>query len=316
MNLPNLSYMMSVGELRYIQSRFEKGAAKNPDDLVGGFLPWSKRLGCWMRGTLLLPKLRANPFYAYLNARTKYYDQVFARRARALDHPHRQHRLRQRHAGPAVRRPVASAPRRGAGVRSRAGHPGQGAARAPTVGRLPARRVSPPRPRGRGLARARGVARSGGATPTLVMLEGVSPYVRQDAFAAFLRLLSSKLHPASALAYDYKLRGVADDFGGAPGSGRFRLSAESGRGHALPPGPRVPARSHGAELGAVAATPARGQQRSSRRTACCASPFLRARRAFRPPRRAKTPLRPAAGRVDCRIWSSRSGRKCGRPRAA
>ena len=76
--LPNLSYMMSVGELRYIQAHFEKGAAKGPDGLVGGFLPWPKRLGCWVRGTLLLPKLRANPFYAYLNARTKYYDQVFS----------------------------------------------------------------------------------------------------------------------------------------------------------------------------------------------------------------------------------------------
>ena len=31
--LPNLSYMMSVGELRYIQANFEKGAAKNPDQL-------------------------------------------------------------------------------------------------------------------------------------------------------------------------------------------------------------------------------------------------------------------------------------------
>jgi O-methyltransferase involved in polyketide biosynthesis len=55
------------------------------------------------------------------------------------------------------------------------------------------------------------------------MLEGVSPYVGAEAFATFLRMLSSKLHPASAFAYDFKLRGVADDFGG---SGRFRLSAD------------------------------------------------------------------------------------------
>jgi methyltransferase (TIGR00027 family) len=226
MKLPNLSYMMSVGELRYIQSRFEKGAAKNPDGLVGGFLPWSKRLSCWVRGALLLPKLRANPFYAYLNARTKYYDQVF---------------------GGALERSITRIVNIGCGSDTRAQRFAE-ALRAHRVEVLECDQEPAIRAKEQLARRLWGTSDHveylpldleagawpaleawlgrGPAAPTLVMLEGVSPYVRQEAFAAFLRLLSSKLHPASALAYDFKLRGVADDFGGAPGSGRFRLSAD------------------------------------------------------------------------------------------
>jgi len=226
MKLPNLSYMMSVGELRYIQSRFERGEAKGPDALVGGFLPWSKRLGCWVRGTLLLPKLRANPFYAYLNARTKYYDQVFGEaiarsmtrivnigcgsdtRAQRFAGPLRAHgaEVLECDQEPAIRAKEQLARRLWGAPDHVAYQPIDLEA-----GSWPALEAW--------LAR-------GAAAPTLVMLEGVSPYVREDAFAAFLRMLSSKLHPASAFAYDFKLRGVADDFGGAPGGGRFRLSAD------------------------------------------------------------------------------------------
>ena len=226
MKLPNLSYMMSVGELRYIQSHFEKGAAKNPDGLVGGFLPWSKRVGCWVRGALLLPKLRANPFYGYLNARTKYYDQVFGE---ALDRSitrvvnigcgsdTRAQRFASRLRGNRVEVlecDQEAAIRAKEQLARKLWGPSDHVAYQPIdleAGAWPALEAW--------LAR-------GAAAPTLVMLEGVSPYVGQEAFATFLRLLSSKLHPASALAYDFKLRGVADDFGGAPGSGRFRLSAD------------------------------------------------------------------------------------------
>ena len=224
--LPNLSYMMSVGELRYIQARFEKGTARNPDRLVGGFLPWSKRLGCWVRGALLLPKLRAKPFYAYLNARTKYYDQVFgealdgsirrivnigcgsdtrAQRFASLLRAH-QVQVLECDQEPAIRAKEQLARR----LWGTSDH----------VEYLPIDLEAGSWP-----ALEAWLAR-GAAAPTLVMLEGVSPYVQQDAFPAFLRFLASKLHPASALAYDFKLRGVADDFGGAPNSGRFRLTAD------------------------------------------------------------------------------------------
>ena len=227
MKLPNLSYMMSVGELRYIQSHFEKGAAKNPDGLVGGLLPWSKRLECWVRGAFLLPKLRAKPFYAYLNARTKYYDQVFGD---ALDRSLTRivnigcgsDTRSQRFAGPlrAKRVELLECDQEPA-IRAKEQLARRLWGASEHVAYMPLDLEAGAWP-----ALEAWLGRGGAVPPTLVMLEGVSPYVHEDAFAAFLRLLSSKLHPASALAYDFKLRGVADDFGGAPGSGRFRLSAD------------------------------------------------------------------------------------------
>ena len=218
--------MMSVGELRYIQSHFRKGRGQGPRPPGGQLLPWSKRLGCWVRGTFLLPKPRANPFYGYLNARTKCYDQVF---------------------GEALDRSITRIVNIGCGSDTRAQR---------FAGRLRAQRVEvlecdqEPAIRAKEqLARRlwgasdhvayqpidleagawpalEGWLSREPAAPTLVMLEGVSPYVGKESFARFLRMLSSKLHPASTFAYDYKLQGVADDFGGAPGSGRFRLSAD------------------------------------------------------------------------------------------
>ncbi len=226
MKLPNLSYMMSVGELRYIQSHFEKGAAKGPDGLVGGFLPWSKRVGCWVRGALLLPKLRAKPFYAYLNARTKYYDQVFGGAlersiTRIVNIGCGSDTRAQRFAGPlrAHRAEVLECDQEAA-IRAKEQLARRLWGTSDQVAYQPIDLEAGSWP-----ALEAWLAR-GAAAPTLVMLEGVSPYVGEKAFAAFLRLLSGKLPPASALAYDYKLRGVADDFGGAPGSGRFRLSSD------------------------------------------------------------------------------------------
>ena len=77
MNLPDLSYMMKVGQLRYIQSVYETAEYRNPDTLVGDLLPTLQRWGCDLRGRILLAKLRSQPFYYYVVARTKYYDAIF-----------------------------------------------------------------------------------------------------------------------------------------------------------------------------------------------------------------------------------------------
>ncbi|HET7866752.1 MAG TPA: class I SAM-dependent methyltransferase, partial [Burkholderiaceae bacterium] len=69
----------------------------------------------------------------------------------------------------------------------------------------------------------------------LVIMEGVSPYIDEKTFAAFLKLLASRLSAGSRLAYDFKRKGVADEFGRAHAvSVPFRLSAdpvEVGRFH-------------------------------------------------------------------------------------
>jgi hypothetical protein len=48
---------------------------------------------------------------------------------------------------------------------------------------------------------------------SLVLMEGVSPYVEKNAFCRFLSLLASMLPGGSLVAYDFKFDGVYDDFG-------------------------------------------------------------------------------------------------------
>ena len=44
-------------------------------------------------------------------------------------------------------------------------------------------------------------------------MEGVSPYVNTETFREFLQLLARNLRSGSLVAYDFKLRGCADEFG-------------------------------------------------------------------------------------------------------
>jgi methyltransferase (TIGR00027 family) len=226
MKLPNLSYMMSVGELRYIQSHFESGAYRNPDALGGAFLTPAKRLRCLIRGTVFRSRVRANPFYAYVVARTKYYDEVFlgavTRSASCLFNigsggDTRAYRFAEAVQAKGVKvfecdQPAAiSAKQQIAGRAWPTSHvqylpidlnDGEWA---PFVAHLPA----------------------SDAAPALVMMEGVSPYVNTSAFEAFLRMLSRRLPAGSALAYDFKLSGVADEFGRSAQSQKlFRLPSD------------------------------------------------------------------------------------------
>jgi methyltransferase (TIGR00027 family) len=62
---------------------------------------------------------------------------------------------------------------------------------------------------------------------TLVLMEGVSPYIDSESFIRFLQLLGAKLAAGSQLVYDYKVTGVEDRFvrNGRP-TEAFRLSAD------------------------------------------------------------------------------------------
>jgi O-methyltransferase involved in polyketide biosynthesis len=60
---------------------------------------------------------------------------------------------------------------------------------------------------------------------TLVMLEGVSPYIHDSAFNQFLRLLATRLAVGSPVAYDFKTDSVDEGSGCTGGNGKlFRLS--------------------------------------------------------------------------------------------
>jgi methyltransferase (TIGR00027 family) len=215
--------MMNVCELRYIQALYEPAAGRNPDALVGAFLPMRRRLACAVRGMLLRSRLRAKPFYRYLLARTRYYDAVF------LDAVHggvrriinigcgsdtRAYRFAHllRRAGVAVLecdQPQAIRAKQEIAER----HWAVDHVSYVTLD-LQARAWS-------------ALERPLSGEPALVMLEGVSPYISTDSFEAFLRFLAGRLAPRSVLAYDFKIAGTPEAPGVVQSMPRpFRLPAE------------------------------------------------------------------------------------------
>ena len=218
MNLPNSSYLVNVGQLRYIQAHWEPAESRNPDALVGAFLSPGQRLACRVKGALFLGRLRANPFYHYLLARTRHYDGLF------LD---------------AVREGVSCIVNIGCGTDTRAYR----FARLLETQRITVLECDqPPAIRARRELAARrwstahvnhiplnlndnrcdGRARLLDEVPpgrAFVMMEGVSPYIERTRFEAFLRLLAARLSRGSVLAYDFKLEGL-----GTPQA--FRLPGE------------------------------------------------------------------------------------------
>jgi len=226
MNLPNLSWMLNVCELRYIQALYEAADYRNPDAMVGALLPMERRLACAVRGTLLRSQLRGKPFYHYLLARTRYYDEVF------LDAVHESvrsiinvgcgsdtrayrfaHLLRQKRVAVLeCDQPLA--------IRAK-----QKIAQRHWVSDHVTYVALDLEERGQNsLARHLDEASEG---PALVMMEGVSPYISTESFEAFLRFLAGRLHPRSVLAYDFKIVDTPEDFGRPPRVPRpFRLPAE------------------------------------------------------------------------------------------
>jgi methyltransferase (TIGR00027 family) len=222
MSLPDSSYLVNVAQLRYIQSRCESADARNPDAAVGAFLSLPQRLACIARGTLLRPRLRANPFYHYVLARTRYYDALFLEAANdsvaciiniGCGTDTRAYRFAPLLQSKGITvlecdQPQAISIKRDMAAR-----------------RLPTAHVRyVPLDLNNGFAAALDEAPPGRA---FVMMEGVSPYIDRPKFEAFLRLLSARLRPGSMLAYDFKLEGVAQDFGRSAAAPQpFRLAGE------------------------------------------------------------------------------------------
>jgi methyltransferase (TIGR00027 family) len=222
MTLPNSSYLLRVGELRYIQAFCEPAGSSNPDRFVGAFLTPRQRLACRVRGALFLRRLRADPFYHYLVARTRYYDQLF------LD---------------AIGGSVACIVNIGCGSDTRAyryAHLLQAKA-IPVLEcdqpqaifakrELAARRFATAHVRYVPLDLNSGLTCGLDEIPdgrAFVMLEGVSPYIDTPKFEALLRSLAARLRPGSVLAYDFKLADAGNDLGRSAAAPRpFRLAGE------------------------------------------------------------------------------------------
>jgi methyltransferase (TIGR00027 family) len=206
------SNSLYVAELRYIQSIHETSELQNPDRLVGQFLPILRRWRCAWLSQSKIGILRTDPFYYYLVARTKYYDKLF------LD---------------AIADNVQYLINVGCGTDTRA-------YRFEQVLRQKGVKVLECDQPEAILAKQDMVKRVGtygyvayvsidlnddtwpdfehwlgenNRTKALVLMEGVSPYVNSETFNQFLRLLRRNLPMGSRVAYDFKLRGIADGFG-------------------------------------------------------------------------------------------------------
>ena len=203
---------MNVAELRHIQSIHETTEFRNPDTFVRHFLPESRRQRLAKLGQWRLAMLRSHPFYYYLLARTKYYDGVLLHAISDKmqyvisvgcgndTRPYRfEHVLKQK--GVEVLEcdlpEVISNKQRMANRLGTFDH----------IAYL-------------------AIDLNDGAWPdfehwlgthnkakALVLIEGVSPYVNAEAFGRFLDLLARKLPAGSRVAYDFKFRGVNDNFG-------------------------------------------------------------------------------------------------------
>src|SRR4051812_23471194 len=200
---------MYVARLRYVQSVHEPPERRNPDTLVKHFLSLSQRLYVEWMAQGKLAQLRTDPFYYYLAARTRYYDQVVKDAA-----------------GDGVRLLINI----GCGSDTRAYRfqellSSRGVAilecdQAPSINNkkrmTKAWRKTHP-------VEHLPIDLNDGCWPVfqhwiekrnvkaLVLIEGVSPYVDEASWAQFLDLLGSKLIPGSHLAYDFKITGVKDD---------------------------------------------------------------------------------------------------------
>jgi methyltransferase (TIGR00027 family) len=209
--LPNLSYLVNVAELRHIQYIYERGASRNPDSAVNSFLSLGQQLRCKVRGRLLLPRLRANPWYHYVLARTKYYDEVF------LD---------------AIYGRVGSIVNLGCGSDTRAYR------FAHILCQKLVSVVECDQPElikaKEELARRQWVTEhvqyvgvdlnsaewskflealdKVSKAPTLVMMEGVSPYIGTRAFRDLLSQIAKRSHTGSRLAFDFKIAGINESF--------------------------------------------------------------------------------------------------------
>jgi methyltransferase (TIGR00027 family) len=227
MGLPDLSNLMYVARLRYIQSIHESPERRNPDTLVRHFIPILARLRTAWLGQEELSKLRADPFYYYLVARTKYYDQVFNDAVSAgvqqivsvgCGSDTRAYRFKHLLCSKGVKvlecdQPKAIQAKQQVAKRWRCfDH----------VEYLPIDLNDDTWPELEHWLGDRTRVKA------LVLMEGVSPYVASSNFSRLLVLLATRLSPGSHVAYDFKIRGVHDDFGRVGRiQERFRLSRAS-----------------------------------------------------------------------------------------
>jgi methyltransferase (TIGR00027 family) len=215
--------MVKVGQLRYIQSTFENVDFKNPDEFVFLFLSFLQKINCVFIGKIFLPILKNYPFYYYLLARTKYYDEIFSN---------------------AIDQGYSTIVNIGCGLDTRAIRfndmlvqknvrvfefdvPKVLKQKQVSIGELGSPKFVEYLPidiNNKYWSELEALMINSRMERMLVLMEGVSPYICGDAFCQFLRFLSFSLSAGSKVCYDYKNLGANDRFG-SPSNRRktFRL---------------------------------------------------------------------------------------------
>jgi len=211
LTLPNLSNSVGVAKLRYIQAIYETPEYRNPDTLIGDFLPPPVRWLSMLQAKMQLSKLRSYPFYYYLIARTKYYDEVFT---------------------DAISSNIDYIINIGCGTDTRAYRFAEDLKNK----RITVLECDQPQSISvkQQLAKKKwqtdhityvSIDLNNGSWPdleyqlakipsaALVILEGVSPYIDEKSFCRFLNFIAVKLPAESRIAYDYIIRSIADDVG-------------------------------------------------------------------------------------------------------
>jgi methyltransferase (TIGR00027 family) len=224
MRLPDLSNSMYVARLRYIQSIHEPSDRRNPDTLVRHFIPILDRWRTAWLGRDELSKLRADPFYYYLVARTKYYDQVVHDAVSAGAE-----QIVSVGCGSDTRAYRFKHLLRSKGVRFVECDQREAInAKQPMAKRwrcLDHVEYVPIDLNDEAWPQLEHLLGNPTGSKALVLMEGVSPYVNDSTFGRFLLLLATRLSAGSRVAYDFKIRGVNDPFGRLGRTqGPFRLS--------------------------------------------------------------------------------------------
>lgn len=226
MKMRNFSNLMLVAEYRYIQSIHETEELKNPDVLVRHFLPALRRWRLAWLSKRNLAMLRSNPLYYYLLARTKYYDGIFLE---AIS-DNMQH----------VINIGCGSDTRSVRFEKIVKQKGVKVLECDQLEAISDRQRMTHQRWDFDYIEYLDIDLNDEAWPnfenwldtnntakTLVLMEGVSPYVNFETFDRFLRLLATRLPAGSRVAYDFKLSGVKDDFGRSGRTTRpFRLTAE------------------------------------------------------------------------------------------
>ena len=203
---------MYVAHLRYIQSIHEPRERRNPDTLVRYFLPILQRFRSTWLSQADLATLRADPFYYYLVARTRYYDRVVEEAVSegvtriigvGCGSDTRAYRFKDLLCGKGVKVLECDQPESISAKQVLA-------KRWPHLDHVEYLPIDLNDGTWPELERRLGDRTT---SKTLVLMEGVSPYVNYSEFSKFLQLLAARLGPGSPVAYDFKLAGLKDDFG-------------------------------------------------------------------------------------------------------